>query len=299
MAYSVNGKIYTDHPLMDEIVDCCKTIFKGIVVKNDVLALSYETDESLEESREFIAIVENRVNLNNFPFTFDMLASFKDNEGNPIFTDDEINAILGDPSLIPDEYRKSLLEHCREYYVEHYNEKNNYYRSLAGLPPNPETVYNIKRERSDEFYQIFIYPSDFPADYDISHIEFLEDETLEDTDPKYHYIPVHLLSNDDIAVLQYIGLIDSFIEEYKGFNYSYLRYLGYKSISIYKARKAIKWEILYIPTVEQLVQQRFEELYNLNRTVYLKRTYQEAMSLGSNYLMSLLYYSYYAKHLMI
>ena len=38
MAYSVNGKIYTDHTLMDEIVDCCKTIFKGIVVKNDVLA---------------------------------------------------------------------------------------------------------------------------------------------------------------------------------------------------------------------------------------------------------------------
>jgi len=277
MAYSVNGKIYTDHPLMDEIVDCCKTIFKGIVVKNDVLALSYETEESLEESNEFISIVENRVNLDSFPFTYEMLESFCDEDGNPIFTDEEIKNILYNHSTVPVIYRKSLLEHCRKYYMEHYEEKNNYYRSLAGLPPWPETVYNITRERSDKYYNIYISASDFPADYDTSHINF--SNPIDNTERIF----IHWLSSDDISVLEYNGLLDNLISEYQGFNYSYLRYLGYKSIDIYKARKAIKWEILYMPSVEQLVRQRFEELYNINRSMYLKRTYQDAMSLGSNH----------------
>ena len=38
---------YTDHPLMDEICYACKTILKGIVVKNDVLANECETDDSM------------------------------------------------------------------------------------------------------------------------------------------------------------------------------------------------------------------------------------------------------------
>lgn len=268
MAYSVNGKIYTDHPLMDEIVDCCKTILDGIVVKNDALALSYETDESLEESREFMLIIENKIDLINFPFTYQMLASFTD-DGVRVFSDAQIEDIMYDPTKIPDQYKDSLLEFCRSYYIENYDERNNYYRSLAGLPPYPGTVYNIKRERSDSQYNIYIYESDFPSDYDTSHIDFTK--------------PIHEQSANDISILETNGVLDSIIAEYRGFNYSYLRYLGYKSISIYKARKAIKWEILYIPTVEQLVQQRFEELYNINRNIYLKRTYQDAMSLGSNH----------------
>ena len=268
MAYSVNGKIYTDHPLMDEIVNCCKTIFNGIVVKNDALALSYETDESLEESREYINIVENKETFATFPFTYQMLASFKKN-GTRVFSDNFIQLILEDRNNIPTELRTETLNHCRKYYINNYDERNNYYRSLAGLPPYPGTVYNIKRDRSDSQYNIYIYESDFPSDYDTSHIDFSK--------------PIHLQSANDISILQYNGVLDNIIKEYRGFNYSYLRYLGYKAISIYKARKAIKWEILYMPAVEQLVEQRFEELYNINRSIYLKRTYQTAMSLGSNH----------------
>ena len=268
MAYSVNGKIYTDHPLMDEIVDCCKTIFKSIVVKNDALALSYETDESLEESRQFMRIVENVENFATFPFTHDMLASFT-KDGVTVFTESQINDILYDRNLIPEELRDELMVYCRKYYIENYQDRNNYYRSLAGLPPYPGTAYNIKRERSDSQFNIYIYESDFPSDYDTSHIDFTK--------------PIHLQSADDISILQQTGKLDDIIDEYRGFNYSYLRYLGYKSIDVYKARKAIKWEILYMPKIEQLVEQRFEELYNINRSIYLKRTYQDAMALGSNH----------------
>lgn len=287
MAYSVNGKIFTDHPLMDEIVDCCKTIFNGIVVKNDVLAISYETDESLAESEEFINIVENRTTFATFPFTEDMLKAYTKN-GVRVFDDTFVNSILEDRYVIPSALRSDTLTFCKKYYVDNYKyeEKNNYYRSLAGLPPYPDYVYNIIRERSDEQYRIRVYMEDFPSDYDKSQIPWHDPNDPDHPEYKVEdkeFIYIHELSNDDISILEQIGFIDQLISQYQGFNYSYLRYLGYKSIDIYKARKAIKWEILYIPTVEQLVQQRFIELYNINRAVYLKRTYQDAMSLGSNH----------------
>ena len=278
MAYSVNGKIYTDHPLMDEIVDCCKTILKDIVIKNEALAISYETDESISESEEYMNIANNKVKFSEFPFTKDMLSNFTRN-GVRVFDDDQIDLILRNRNVVPKAIRNSLMEFCRSYYMDNYEERNNYYRCLAGLPPYKGTAYNVRRERSyisysdydenDTGYYFFLYPSDFPSDYDTSTINFSK--------------PIHEQPIDVITILQQNGAIDGFLEEYKGFNYSYLRYLGYKSIPIYKSRKAIKFEIIYMPTVEQLVQQRFEELYNINRTMYIRRTYQEAISLGSNH----------------
>lgn len=278
MAYSVNGKIYTDHPLMDEIVDNCKTIFKNIVVKNDALAISFETDETMDTARELYSIVENKIRFNNFPFTRNMLETFEKN-GIRVFSDEFITQILYDRNVIPLSLRKETLEYCKKYYIDNFGdlEKNNYYRSLAGLPPYNGTVFNIRRERADEKFWIYVYRSDFPSDYDIkSDIKFDSYTGLSD-------IPIHKLNIEDISILQMNGVIDNIINDYRGFNYSYLRYLGYKSISIYKSRKAQKWQILYMPAVEQLVQQRFEELYNINRSIYLKRTYQDAMSLGSNH----------------
>lgn len=275
MAYSVDGKIYTDHPLMDEIVDNCKTIFKGIVVKNDTLANSFETEETIAASIELFNVVEDKYNFNTFPFTENMLKSFTDSNGVRYFTDEEVEAILENRNNVPASLRDRLLKFAKKYYVDNFEEKNNYYRSLMGLPPYPGTAYNIIRERADENYNIYVYRSDFPSNYDTSHI--WPDE--EDTSPVY----IHELDPLDISILDQEGFIDQLIEDYRGFNYSYLRYLGYKAINIYKARKAIKWEILYMPRVEQLVQQRFEELYNINRSIYLKRTYQEAMSIGSDH----------------
>jgi hypothetical protein len=54
MAYTVNGKVYTDHALMDEIVYNCKIILDGIVLKNSKLANYCETDKSFKMSDIFI-----------------------------------------------------------------------------------------------------------------------------------------------------------------------------------------------------------------------------------------------------
>ena len=287
MAYSVNGKVYTDHPLMDEIVDNCKAILNSIVVKNDTLAISYETEESLALSRELFYVTEDKYKFDNFPFSSDMLKSFT-KDGERVFTDEEVAEILSDRYLVPVNLRSELLAFCKKYYIDNYEDINNYYRSLAGLPPYEGTVINIRRERSDAYYNIFVYREDFPSDYDTSHLDHYFDIVPGERPicPDNNGNPcvyIHLLNSIDISILEQSGFIDEILNDYKGFNYSYIRYLGYKSIDSYKARKAIKWEILYMPKVEQLVQQRFEELYNINRSIYLKKTYQEAMALGSDH----------------
>ena len=69
MAYTVNGKVYTEHPLMDELVYNTKKILSEIVIKNDELALQYETEESLNDFEILKLKVNNKLNFDNFPFT--------------------------------------------------------------------------------------------------------------------------------------------------------------------------------------------------------------------------------------
>ena len=49
MAYIVDGKIYTDHSLLDEIVYNTKLILDRIVLKNLKVADQYETAYSMEQ----------------------------------------------------------------------------------------------------------------------------------------------------------------------------------------------------------------------------------------------------------
>ncbi len=69
MAYTINGKVYTSHPLMDEVVHACKTILDGIVLKNEKLANNYETADSLTESDAFLAIMNNSIHLEILPIS--------------------------------------------------------------------------------------------------------------------------------------------------------------------------------------------------------------------------------------
>ena len=50
MSYTVKDKVYTEHPIMDEIVYNCKIILNNIVIKNDVYANSFETQESIDNA---------------------------------------------------------------------------------------------------------------------------------------------------------------------------------------------------------------------------------------------------------
>ena len=250
MAYQINGKVYTDHALMDEIVYNCKLILEGVVVKNDVLAGDFEDESFIDDTEVFMMIKDNILTFSVFPFTAEILTAFG-------YDRSTTNSILINKENTPITDREKLLSFASKYFMENYEEKNDYYRMLIGLPPYNTTEFNVY---IDDTY----FPSNYTREVDFSK-------------------PLHEFDTDILAVLEATGKMKQILNEYKGSSYAYLKFLGDKKIDLYKARKAGKYDILYMPEVESLVMDRFKEIYDLNKDIYLKRTYSDAYAYNSDY----------------
>ena len=251
MSYTLN-KVYTDHPLMDEICYYCKLILKDIVIKNDILANNCETENSIIYA-DIYSIRHDKgfVSFESFPFTVELLMNLG-------YSYAEANNIVDNRYSVPEDQREALAISANEYFVEHFEEENNYYRTLIGLPPydsGDEYIITMDKVRVPEDY---IYEVDYS-------------------------LPLHLQSKKLINALYKEGIIDELRETYKGSNYSYILFLGDRSIDLYVARNANKWDILYIPDVYYEIKDRFTEFYKINQENYLKRSYQEFFSMSGQY----------------
>lgn len=253
MAYSVNGKVYSDHALMDEIVYHSKIILKSIVLKNDTEANENETESSMEQSDYLLAIDNGSMMINFFPLTIDLLTKYG-------YTTLQANLILTDRSQIPEKDKESLLEFCNKEFIDNYVEYNNYYRTLNGLPKYGTTEFDV-----------YVDPSSSKLTDDDGNSEFNFD------------LPIHKYSREQLDTLDSLGVIQELRNNHPGRNYKYLDFLGSRKIDIITARKAANWDILYVPYVEPLVLERFKELYKVNRDIYLRRTYQDAYKYQSDY----------------
>ena len=252
MSYTINGQVYTDNPMMDQICYNCKLILKGIVVKNEFVANNYETEETLTNAEYYTKCIIGTMTFDTFPFTTDILMNACG------YSYDIATRIERNRYEIPEEYRAEVLEACVEYYIENFVEKNKYYRSLMGLP-----------EYGTDEYNIYITESDLPPEYDMDTVDFT--------------LPLHEQPSVLVAALRSNGRLEQIIEEYRSFNYSYLNFIGDKRLNLYDCRRASKWDILYIPEANEAVINRFKEFYAVNREIYLKRTYQEAYAFNSEY----------------
>lgn len=255
MAKYVNSKVYTEHSLMDEVVYQTKIILANIVLKNSVEADKNETEDSIQESDYFIACKNGTMQLSFFPLTEELLVSYG-------YTPSQARLYINNRKLIPEKDRDSLLKFAVKDYINNYEEKNNYYRTLAGLPFYGTTDYDI-----------YIDPRDPALEDDDSNTDF--DFT----------IPIHKYTVKELNTLKSLGIVDTLIEEHMDdkVHYKYLKFLGGSAIDIYTARIAAEWDILFMPTAENLVKTRFQEIYSINRDIYLKRTNQLAYSWMSDY----------------
>ena len=252
MPYTSNGKIITNNPIMDEIVYGCKLILKGIVVKNEYTAFLYETEETLQMAEYYMKCLNGTITFAMFPFTKELLMSYgyDENYATKILNNRE--------KYVPVREREALMEYSIQYFLDTFEEKNKYYRSLMGLP-----------EYGTHEFDLYITEKDLPYDYDIDTVDFT--------------LPIHQQPNNVIATLKSTKVLDKIIESHRSFNYSYLRFLGDNRLELRKIRKAGKWDILYIPAANTAVIDRFQELYYANREIYLKRVYQQAYAFDGNY----------------
>ena len=194
-------------------------ILKNVTIKYSSKGEKLETKESKMKADEYIAALNNK---DTFYSYIDYTRKDYESVG---ITDDKIiaKALEGDTNIIPERYHEALLNIRRKRVLDMFEESNNYYRMLNGLP-----------DYEDEEY---FYPSSsLVVEYGI--------------DPK---IPIHKIQDyynnissgkGDylISIVEGSGYIDQLKKAHP--DKKYLDFIGSNRIDIYTARTAKNFQII-------------------------------------------------------
>lgn len=247
MSYKIKDKVYSENPLLDSIVYNVKKMAQGVILKDQEEADKYETEDSIHQAEIYCSIHRGLAGFNLFAYDAELLSKLK------AFNSREIMMYVNDNSLIPFEYRDKLVKLASERFLNNYEETNNYYRCMCGLPDyGTENLY-LTKSMVPQKYRRFV---DFST-------------------------PVHEFSDYKIGMLERCGALSNLQKQYP--NLKYLWHLGAKRVELYKARIAENFEVLYVPEAEDLIRNRFKEVLEKTRVVYLKRFYSQAYKFNGDY----------------
>ena len=235
---------------MDALLEELQNVFNTMVIKYSSKAKASETEDSRKSSNEYIACCKGYANKYTFrEYPNEVLESAG-------LTEIEINSFTSIEKLTP-EKQKSVINAHVNYTIKNYEEKNNYYRELIGLP-----------NTSDEEF-IFL-------DFDVY-------ESLGITE----IVPIHKLTDYQIAILEKRGIIDELKNKYP--NKKYLWFLGYNKIDLIKARDAKNFSILYVDNsivneflYEELLK-NYELIREYNMTVLYNKDLQNHIPYYDNF----------------
>ena len=201
-----------------------------------------------------------------------------------IFANDKnmLNSYLASiDSSTAEELRASFAKDMISYYPLHHIEKNNYYRSLIGLPPI-DSMGNVLVDT-------------LTHSYDNDSKSFIElGTTYIDMCPTNVY-PISHWKNElykfdiyDISVLKEHGILDKWIsaldKNIYSDRYRYLNYLGEEALDLYTCRKATNFSLIGIPSVDdEVIRTKFIEKYNINNDYILRTVYSDAYIIESDY----------------
>lgn len=247
MSFEIS-KVYTDNPYVDEMVYYTRLMSMDTVLKMEDIANNSETMESIRNGDLYIACIEGTATFNLFPY---VTREALNNAG--IILPSYVNACLENKDNVKPSDRKAVERAMIDDYIANYNELNPYYRMLHGLPAidNPgDLVTN------------WIPPEGVTIDLS-----------------KY----VHEMNNSEISILQKNGVLESMIDEDPE-NRQYMRYLGKKKIDYYAARKANRFDILYLPTIDSdAIEKMYRDKLDANKFYVLRTIYSEAFKYESDY----------------
>jgi len=191
-----------------------EAILDYVVIKNNREAEKFESSQMAHEAAVYQLALTERDNwlLYTDHFTAQMFI-----EVNPTVRRSLIEQYLANPYSIPLTYRDHLLLSCRKIVLETYEEKNDYYRMLAGLPP-----YETKVE------DFILVPQGIRATI---HLTRMIDN-----------IPIHLMERNDQNLIMQESWFTELLTLHP--DKDYLRYLGSRSIDPVLARMAKDFELI-------------------------------------------------------
>lgn len=262
-------KVYTDNPLLDEIVYNCKQLAIGTVLKDQTRADNEESAESLNAGDAYVAIKQRYINFSAFYYDKEFLSNF------PNISAEDAEKYSVDNELIPVELRKQILDAACKEFLDTYVEKNNYYRMLNGEPNYDRLV------TYDGLYVDFNTINNAPSNIKVS--KFYRDT------PGTDYRLIHQLDIGMIEVLYDNGFIDSLFDsakmksldvEYK--DIEYLKHIGNRKIDYYTSRSAEKFGLIYCPDSEAVeVKNKYKDKLEANRKYMLYTIYSDAYKINS------------------
>ena len=219
------------YEFLQSLYDDILLMMKDFVVKRNDLAREAETTETALTFELYYACVTGSRYFYNFKqFDIDILEKY--------LSPAEVSRCYYEPKLIPENLRSVIVEDQAQRVIDTFEEKNEYYRMLSGLPP-----------LEDHFW---IYISDqpgIPSD-----------------------VPIHQLSVEQISRLEVTGYLDKLKKDNP--DKKYLNYLGIHSIDVISARLAKPFEILRIGSPSNaLTQKMFEEEYYKARRYIMATLY--------------------------
>lgn len=215
-----------------KIIDSC-------VVKYNKKAKVNETLEITRNAEQYITALYNEDTFFSYmTYDEDLLKKVG------ITDESDIERYMENRRNIPTKYHDELLVLKRKRVIENYIERNNYYRTLNGLP-------NIEEDEFDYIY--------------ISKSEYGMNDIPED-------VPIHELDDYKITILNEVGILDNIKEKYP--NKEYLNYLGSNKISIATARRAKNFELLRIPNnISDSLKSNFSTIYEQCRYYFMNVIY--------------------------
>lgn len=222
-----------------------KKILEFMEVKDSAEALYYETPETRDAAEMWINAQIQDDSYTNYS-KYWTISMFQEIIPNARLKD--IQYYMNHPNNVPMKFRDNLLIKGRESFLNSYEEKNNYYRKINGLPPfeTPESEY--------------IYLS-----------EAVRNQIHASNDPIHLLSP--LIQNNFMNTKEYQDLIATNPDK------EYLRYLGMYKIDILTARKAHDFEIIRYPLNHSNINPNlinvFSELYDNYREYVMVVLYNE------------------------
>lgn len=279
---SLSNKVFTDNPLLDEIVYNARQIATGIVVKDYDLANKNETKESMLNGDTLVAIGNNTISFSNFYYDEEILEH--------LYSKETAAAFARDNNLIPKADRQKLLNLAIQIFKDNYEEQNNYYRMLHGQPNYDETGA-WKGLWIDTKYINSVTPTS------IDHVSaFYKEEYDYDDDGNRivvsDYQPIDQLSVSQKNLIYENGTCENIYNDTNTlaswdltqFDVRYIMHIGDREVDYYNARVADRFALLYCPESDaQEVQRRFKDLFEANRLYLLYTGYSEAYKYRSDY----------------
>lgn len=185
------------------------------------------------------------------------------------------------PKNEADYIKNAINIDMREWYPKNHVEYNNYYRSLIGLPP----VGKDNKPYEDTLIHSWDPLTNSYKEFGNKFIKQLPTELY----PEIHWKQnIYEFDAYDIGILNEYGILEDYVKAcgttINDPRYKYLRYLADNKLNLYDCRKALKFQLIGIPTIDdEEARKRFIDCYAINRDYCLRTVYSDAHKYQSDY----------------